>query len=122
VDQPLSATLFELRQLLESMRKVLQHLEVMAWCAHHQFLETIPSSYASISQWHTAVKERKSAAQDRAWLETPHNNAKLRTSQPTTLFIEEAFANLRLLEDGDEDEASVVDLPELSWLCQGPTA
>ncbi|KAG0627597.1 hypothetical protein M758_2G213700 [Ceratodon purpureus] len=122
VDQPLSATLLELRQLLESMRKVLQHLEVMAWCARHQFLETIPSSYASISQWQTAVKERKSAAQDRAWSETAHNNGKLGVSQPATLFIEEALANLGLLEDDDVDEAGMVDLSELSWLCQGPTA
>ena len=122
VNQPLSATLFELRQLLESMRKVLQHLEVMAWCARHQFLETIPSSYASISQWHTAFKERKLAAQERAWSETPHNNGNLGGSQSATLFIEEALANLGLLEGDDEDEVELGDLPELSMLCQGPTA
>lgn len=101
---------------------VAQHLEVMAWCARHQFLETIRSSYASISQWQAAVRERKLAAQDRAWSETPHNNGKLGVSQPATLFIEEALANLGLLEGEDEDEVGLGDLPELNLLRQGPTA
>lgn len=100
----------------------MQHLEVMAWCARHQFLETIRSSYASVSQWQTSVKERKLAAQDRAWLETPHNNGKLEVSQEATLFIEEALANLGLLEDDDNDEVGLGDLPELGMLRQGPTA
>ena len=93
----------------------------MAWCARHQFLETIQSSYASISQWQTSVKERKLAAQETAWLETPHSHGKLEISQPVTLFIEDALANLGLLED-DNDEVGLGDLPELSLLRQGPTA
>lgn len=121
VDQPLSPTLYELRQLLESIRKVVQHLEVMAWCARHQFLETIRSSYESISQWHTAVKERKLVAQDRAWSVTD-KKSKLGDSQPATLFIEDALANLGLLDDDNEDEMGSEDLPELGWLRQGPTA
>lgn len=94
----------------------------MAWCARHQFLETTRSSYASIGQWQSAVKERKSAAQDRAWSETPHNNGKLGVSQSATLFIEEALANLGLLEGDDEEEVGLGDLPQLSLLRQGPTA
>ncbi|KAG0614561.1 hypothetical protein M758_6G186400 [Ceratodon purpureus] len=121
VDQPLSPTLFELRLLLESIRKVLQHLDVMAWCARHQFLETTRSSYASISQWQTSVQERKLAAQTRAWLETPHSHGKLGISLPATLFIEDALANLGLLED-EGDEVGLGNLPELSLLRQGPTA
>nr|PNR46344.1 hypothetical protein PHYPA_013463 [Physcomitrium patens] len=121
VDQPLSPALIELRQLLESIRKVIQHLEVMTWCARHQFLETIRSSYTSISQWHASVKERTSVAQDRAWPET-HNNCKLEVLQPATLFIEDALVNLGLLEGDDENEVGFGDLPELNWLRQGPTA
>jgi len=113
------------RQLIFTIhfwRWVLQHLEVMAWCARHQFLETIRSSYDSITQWQTSVKERKFAAQGRAWLETPHNNGKLGVSQPATLFIEEALANLGLLEDDADDEVGLGDLPELGLLREGPIA
>lgn len=63
------------------------------------------------------------AAQERAWLETPLNNGKLGVSQPATLFIEEALANLGLLEDDDDDEeVGLGDLPELGLLRLGPTA
>lgn len=95
-------------------------MEVMAWCARHQFLETIRSSYSSTSQWYTAVHERKSAAQDRAWLEISHMNGKRGVSHAATLFIEDALANLGSLERDDQSELG--DLSELRLLRHGPTA
>lgn len=104
------------------LRCVGQHLEVMAWCARHQFLETVRSSYASPSQWHIAVNGRKSAAQSRARSETSYKNGKIGISQAATLFIEEALANLGLLGSKDEDEFGLGDLPEVSFLRQGSPA
>lgn len=100
------------------LRCVGQHLEVMAWCARHQFLDTIRSSYESPSQWHIAVNGRKSAAQSRAWSETPYKTGKIGVSRTATLFIEEALANLGLLGSNDEDEFGLGDLPEVSFLRQ----
>jgi E3 ubiquitin-protein ligase HOS1 len=95
----------------------MQHVEVMAWCVRHQFLEIIPSRYVSNTQWRSAVQERKAAAQERVWPEASHNS-QLDVSQPASLFIEEALANLGLSEDDEDEGGRTNDLQELSWLRQ----
>lgn len=93
----------------------------MSWCARHHFLDNIPSRHVSIAQWCTAVKERKTAAQDRAWPEPPRTNSQMGTIQPASLFIEEALANLGLSKEDDDEDNDHKDLLELNWLRQAPT-
>jgi E3 ubiquitin-protein ligase HOS1 len=111
-----SSTLSELQQLLEFMRKVVQHAEVMAWCARHQFLDNVPPRFTSIGQWLTAVEERKSAAQERAWSDGLQTAAQLGSGQQGSLFIEDALANLRTASDDDVKAGSNKDFLELGWL------
>ncbi|KAH8966469.1 hypothetical protein BDL97_03G026400 [Sphagnum fallax] len=111
-----SSTLSELQQLLEFMRKVVQHAEVMAWCARHQFLDNVPPRFTSIGQWLTAVEERKSAAQERAWSDGLRTAAQLGSGQQGSLFIEDALANLRTASDDDGKAGSNKDFLELGWL------
>ncbi|CAM6107071.1 unnamed protein product [Calypogeia fissa] len=113
VDQ-LSASFLEVRNLLESVRKVSQHLEVMAWCTRHRFLESLPSRFVNIGQWRTAVKDRKTAAHERAWSEYPRNVGQVAPRPLATLFIEDALANLGIARDEEEDSGK--DALELNRL------
>jgi len=94
----------------------MQHAEVMAWCAQHQFLDNVPPRFTSIGQWLTAVEERKSAAQERAWSDGLQTAAQLGSCQQGSLFIEDALANLRMASDDDGKAGSNKDSLELGWL------
>jgi E3 ubiquitin-protein ligase HOS1 len=94
----------------------MQHAEVMAWCARHQFLDNVPPRFTSIGQWLTAVEERKSAAQERAWSDGLQTAAQLGSGQQGSLFIEDALANLRTASDDDVKAGSNKDFLELGWL------
>ncbi|ERN01816.1 hypothetical protein AMTRI_Chr06g198230 [Amborella trichopoda] len=97
----LSPQLQDLHHLLDNVSKAKQHLEVMAWCVRYQFLDNIQSCYPSIIQWRSAIRERKSAAIQRAW---PDSTSQITGIQPgSTLFIEDALSNLGIEQDFVEE-------------------
>ncbi|KAH7280650.1 hypothetical protein KP509_36G007400 [Ceratopteris richardii] len=114
-----SAPIIELQQLIEATRRVSQHLDVMSWCARHNFLEDLQSSHSSISEWRLAVKNRKLAATDRAWhgnIQGVRTDTDVRTS---TLFIEDAMSNAGFGED--DENAFIWETLELQHLRQTTT-
>ncbi|KAL2610876.1 hypothetical protein R1flu_022568 [Riccia fluitans] len=100
-----SPSLLEVRNMLEGVRKASQHLQVMTWFTRHRFLEGLPSRFANIGLWRASVKERKSAAVDRAWSDDQKSIGQSGSSSPATLFIEDAIGNLGIGRD-DEEEGS----------------
>lgn len=72
-----------------------QHMEVLTWCARHQFLENVKSRYTNLSSWHSVVRERKSAAIKRSWPDAVNQSAESIT-QAGSLFIEDALANIEI--------------------------
>jgi E3 ubiquitin-protein ligase HOS1 len=75
----------------------------MAWCTRHRFLESLPPRFANTGQWRLAVKERKTAAHERGWVECPRTVGQVAPRPLATLFIEDALANLGIVRDEDED-------------------
>ncbi|KAJ7525383.1 hypothetical protein O6H91_17G047900 [Diphasiastrum complanatum] len=114
---PLSAALVEIQQLLEGIRRVYQHLEVMTWCIRHRFLENVECQHASIGHWRTAFKERKLAANDRAWPDYVGHTGKLGPKPQSSLFIEDAVSNLGLGNEDEEEPGK--EFNESGWLKQG---
>lgn len=112
-----SPQLLELQHLLETASKVKQHLEVMAWCARHSFLEGVQCRYMGISHWRSVFHERKDAASERAWPDYSNNTSLSVSQSQATLFIEDALANLSIGQDYDGELGK--EAYELSWLRQG---
>lgn len=112
-----SPQLLELQHLLETASKVKQHLEVMAWCARHSFLEGVQCRYMGISHWRNSFHERKTAAFERTWPDYSKNTSRLGSQSQATLFIEDALANLSIGQDYDGELGK--EAHELSWLRQG---
>lgn len=112
-----SPQLLELQHLLETASKVKQHLEVMAWCARHSFLEGVQCRYMGISHWRNAFQDRKTAASERAWPDYSNNTSVLGPQVQATLFIDDALANLSIGQDYDGELGK--EAHELSWLRQG---
>jgi E3 ubiquitin-protein ligase HOS1 len=111
-----SHTLSELQQLMEFIRKVVQHAEVMAWCARHQFLESLSPRFTSVGQWLTAVEERRSAARKRAWTEGLQTTVQFESGHEGSMFIEDALANLGMGRDGAGEAGNNEDFLEPGWL------
>lgn len=99
----------------------MQHLDLMNWCARHDFLENIPSRHETINDWNDAfrVRKSKSSADSRA---LPDPLIKLQESisnDYATLFIEDALKNIGFGED--MDGSFVRETPNLDCLKQGAT-
>ncbi|CAK7356332.1 unnamed protein product [Dovyalis caffra] len=104
----LSARLHDLQLLQESISKAKQHMEVIAWCIRHHFLENVRSRYTNLSSWRSVVRERKSTAIKRSWPDVPNQSAES-SMQAGSLFIEDALANLEIEQNhmqemGEESE------------------
>ncbi|KAJ6963122.1 E3 ubiquitin-protein ligase HOS1-like [Populus alba x Populus x berolinensis] len=91
----LSARLHDLQLLQESTLKAKQHMEIIAWCARHHFLENVRSRHTNLSSWRSVVHQRKSAAIKRSWPDVPNQSAKS-SMLAGSLFIEDALANLKI--------------------------
>jgi E3 ubiquitin-protein ligase HOS1 len=72
-----------------------QHMEIIAWCARHHFLENVRSRYTNLSSWRSVVHQRKSAAIKRSWPDVANQSAKS-SMLAGSLFIEDALANLKI--------------------------
>lgn len=96
----LSAQLHDLHYLQECILKTKQHLEVMVWCIRHQFLEGIRARFpdSDITSWRASVRERKSAAIRRSWPDSVSPSAESTGATGSTLFIEDALANIEAEE------------------------
>lgn len=105
----LSVQLEELHHLLENVLKAKQHLDVMTWCARHQFLEDIQSRYPNFTLWTSHVHERKSAALKRSWPETL-NNLEDPAPNGSSLFIEQALSNLGIEQSYEENSKEELDI------------
>ncbi|KAJ6714955.1 E3 UBIQUITIN-PROTEIN LIGASE HOS1 [Salix viminalis] len=104
----LSARLHDLQLLQENISKAKQHMEVIAWCVRHHYLENVRSRYTNLLSWHSAVHERKSAAVKRAWPDIPNQPGES-SMLAASLFIEDALANLEIEQNhmqemGEESE------------------
>lgn len=95
-----SAPILELQQLIEGTRRVSQHLDVMCWCARHNFLEDLQSSHSSVNEWRLAMKGRKLSATNRVWPGHAHTALEM-TSFSSTLFIEDALSNIGFGKDNE---------------------
>ncbi|XP_024524647.1 E3 ubiquitin-protein ligase HOS1 [Selaginella moellendorffii] len=107
-----SASLVELQQLLESVRIVIQHLDLMTWCIRQKFLDNVPSCFTSIAHWKVAFQERKWAANDRVWPEYMANTGRLGPKPAGALFIEDALSVGLGKDDGDSSNL-MLDLGSL---------
>lgn len=108
----LSAQVHDLHHFQESILKTKQHLEIMMWCAKHQFLENVRSRHASFTSWHSLVRQRKSAATERAWYD-PVKNCAESTKQDGSLFIEDALANLEIEQEFTQGRGEELDITSL---------
>lgn len=98
----LSPQLHDLHHLHESILKTKQHMEIMMWCIRHEFLATLGSRYANYEQWRACFRERKSAAIKRSWPDAVNLSAES-GGQEGSLFIEDAVANLEIIEEGTNE-------------------
>ncbi|KAJ7003442.1 E3 ubiquitin-protein ligase HOS1-like [Populus alba x Populus x berolinensis] len=108
----LSAQLHDLQLLQENILKAKQHMEIIAWCVRHHFLENVGSRYSNLSSWRTVVLDRKSAAIKRSWPDVPNQSAES-SMQAGSLFIEDALANLEIDQGhmqgkGEESELALL--------------
>ncbi|KDO61353.1 hypothetical protein CISIN_1g002059mg [Citrus sinensis] len=108
----LSAQVHDLHHFQESILKTKQHLEIMMWCAKQQFLENVRSRHASFTSWHSLVRQRKSAATERAWYD-PVNYSAESTKQDGSLFIEDALANLEIEQEFTQGRGEELDITSL---------
>ncbi|KAL8238749.1 hypothetical protein R6Q59_015316 [Mikania micrantha] len=96
----LSAQLYDIHHLQESVLKTKQHMEMMIWYTRHHFLNEL-SCHDSFSSWRTDVRERKSLAIKRAWpLAWPVGAS---TPDGAILFIEDALSNLETQDTPDRE-------------------
>lgn len=108
----LSAQVHDLHHFQESILKTKQHLEIMMWCAKHQFLENVRSRHASFTSWHSLARQRKSAATERSWYD-PVNYSAESTKQDGSLFIEDALANLEIEQEFTQGRGEELDITSL---------
>lgn len=113
----ISAMLQDLHHLQESILKTKQHLEIMAWCIRHQFLENVRSRFSGFASWSSSVRERKSAAIIRAWPDSISRVLGSSEQSTSSLFIEDALSNLETEQGyGHKDEG---ELAITSFLTSG---
>ncbi|KAI4327152.1 hypothetical protein L6164_019648 [Bauhinia variegata] len=108
----LSAQLHDLDHLKESITKTKQHLEIIIWCARHQFLEDVRSRFSDSSLWALVVHERKSSAIKRAWPDRMNQPVES-IRQDGSLFIEDALNNLDLEEGLVQDVGAGLEIASL---------
>ncbi|GAB4850812.1 hypothetical protein Ancab_030112 [Ancistrocladus abbreviatus] len=97
-----SAKLDDLHHLQEDILKTKQHMEMMMWCIRHKFLENVRSRFSDHSSWRILVRQRKSAAIQRAWPELVDNSMESTGQSSSTLFIEDALLNLEMENGYDQ--------------------
>lgn len=103
--------LYDLQHLMENTLKAKQHLEVIIWCARHQFLEKVQSRYLNYVSWTSHVLEKKTAAVERAWPDISDCSIESARSHGSLLFIEEALSNLGIEQGyGEETEVDITCL------------
>lgn len=78
----------------------------------HQFLENVRSRHVSFTSWHSLVRQRKSAATERAWYD-PVNYSAESTKQDGSLFIEDALANLEIEQEFTQGRGEELDIISL---------
>ncbi|KAL7123463.1 hypothetical protein ACP275_01G106400 [Erythranthe tilingii] len=103
----------DMNHLQETILKTKQHLEVMMWCIRHQFLENVQSRYSDFASWSSSVRERKSAAVQRAWPDSVSRISESAEQSTSSLFIEDALSNLDTEQgyaDKDERELAITSL------------
>ncbi|XP_042050833.1 E3 ubiquitin-protein ligase HOS1-like isoform X1 [Salvia splendens] len=104
----ISVMLQDLNHLQESILKTKQHLEIMAWCIRHQFLENVRFRFSDFASWSSSVRERKSAAIYRAWPDSVAGILGSGEQSTSSLFIEDALSNLEMDEgSGHQDEGEL---------------
>ncbi|XP_042055344.1 E3 ubiquitin-protein ligase HOS1-like isoform X2 [Salvia splendens] len=104
----ISVMLQDLNHLQESILKTKQHLEIMAWCIRHQFLENVRCRFSDFASWSSSVRERKSAAIYRAWPDSVAGILGSGEQSTSSLFIEDALSNLENDEGyGHQDEGEL---------------
>ncbi|KAL5750875.1 hypothetical protein ACOSP7_025478 [Xanthoceras sorbifolium] len=108
----LLAQVHDLQHLQESILQTKQHLEIMLWCAKHQFLENVRSRYDNFMGWRSLVRQRKSAATRRVWFD-PVNYSADSTRQDGSLFIEDALANLEIEQEYTQGRDEEIDVTSL---------
>uniref|UniRef100_A0A2P2KTH0 ELYS-like domain-containing protein n=1 Tax=Rhizophora mucronata TaxID=61149 RepID=A0A2P2KTH0_RHIMU len=113
----LSAKLHDLQLLEEHILKTKQHLDIMAWCIRHEFLEDVTARYPDFLSWNSVLRERKSAAIRRSWPGVVNQSSEP-SMEAGSLFIEDALANL---EGGHEDLREMGDETELASLMKDET-
>ncbi|KAH6771778.1 ubiquitin-protein ligase [Perilla frutescens var. hirtella] len=109
----ISAMFQDLHHLQESILKTKQHLEIMAWCIRHQFLNNLRSRFDDFASWSSSVRERKSAAIRRAWPDSISHVLGSNEQSPSSLFIEDALSNLETEQgysQGDEGGLTITAL------------
>ncbi|XP_074264768.1 E3 ubiquitin-protein ligase HOS1-like [Silene latifolia] len=89
-----AAKLDDLNHFQESISKTKQHMEMMMWCIRHQFLENVRSRHSNLASWRALVRERKSAAVNRAWPEAVQPSGECIEQDNSSLFLEDALLNL----------------------------
>ncbi|KAF6149900.1 hypothetical protein GIB67_008621 [Kingdonia uniflora] len=87
---------YDLHNLQEKILKAKQHLDIMAWCIRHQFLENVKSRYLNDKSWRSLYRERKSAAMKRCWPDLISKSAEPGQLDGSTLFIEDALSHLQI--------------------------
>ncbi|KAL1548010.1 RING-type E3 ubiquitin transferase [Salvia divinorum] len=104
----ISVMLPDLNHLQESILKTKQHLEIMAWCIRHHFLENVRFRFSDFASWSSSVRERKSAAIYRAWPDPIAGILGSDEQSTSSLFIEDALSNLETDEGyGHQDEGEL---------------
>lgn len=95
----------DLKILLEAVKRALQHLQVMLWAARNKIFDSSSPRFADFNKWRAALRQRKQAAQERAWQDYVLGTGLLGGKPSTSLFIEEALMQLQVgsVDDlGDE--------------------
>ncbi|GAB2274193.1 hypothetical protein Dimus_008961 [Dionaea muscipula] len=112
-----SANVDDLHHLQEAILKTKQHMEMMMWCIRHEFLENVRSRHRDLSSWRSLVRERKSAAIQRAWPDFVDNTMESTGQDNFTLFIEDALLNLQVEKRSEQEK--MVELEIVSLLRDG---
>ncbi|GMH26652.1 hypothetical protein Nepgr_028495 [Nepenthes gracilis] len=108
-----STKLDDLHHLQEGILKTKQHMEMMMWCIRHKFLEDVRSRYSDLSSWRKLVRERKSAAIQRAWPESVDYSMEPVRPDSSTLFIEDALLNLETEKGHDQERVVELEIASL---------
>ncbi|XP_068655076.1 E3 ubiquitin-protein ligase HOS1 isoform X2 [Aristolochia californica] len=105
-----SAWLDDLYILSENVLRVKQHLEIMAWCIRHRFVENVPSCHPDFTTWCSVIHARKAAAAARSWPSSLTHSVLLPRDGGASLFIEDALSQLGIEQEGIREELEIISL------------